>query len=75
MILNPWLIAGGALSSAAAMLHLAMIGGGSEWYRFFGAGEPIARAAARGSLIPALFAVGIACLLGIAAAYAFSGAD
>ena len=71
---NPWLVAAGALSSVAAMLHLAIIAGGSEWYRFFGAGEPLARAAARGSPIPALYTVGIACLLGIAAAYAFAGA-
>ena len=35
---NPWLIAGGAMSAAAAAVHLAAIVGGPDWYRFFGAG-------------------------------------
>ena len=71
---NRWLIAGGWLSVAASLLHLACIVGGPDWYRFFGAGEPIARAAERGSWIPALLTIGIAALLAICAAYAFSGA-
>ena len=71
---NKWLIAGGRLSVAASLLHLACIVGGPDWYRFFGAGEPIARAAERGSLIPPLITTVIAALLAICAAYAFSGA-
>jgi hypothetical protein len=71
---NPWLVAGGWLSIAAALLHLACIPGGPDWYRFFGAGEPIARAAERGMWTPHLIAAAIAALLGVAAAYAFSGA-
>ena len=71
---NPWLIAGGWLSVVASLLHVACIFGGPEWYRFFGAGEAIAQADARGSWIPALIATGIATLLAIAAAYAFAGA-
>jgi hypothetical protein len=62
------------MSLAGAAVHLATIIGGPDWYRFFGAGEPIARAAERGSPIPALMAAAIAALLGIWAAYAFSGA-
>lgn len=69
-----WLLAGGVLSAAASLLHLACIVGGPDWYRFFGAGEPIARAAERGSPIPALLTLGIATVLAIWAAYAFSGA-
>jgi hypothetical protein len=53
---NPWLVAGGWLSIAAALLHLACIPGGPDWYRFFGAGEPIARAAERGMWTPHLIA-------------------
>jgi hypothetical protein len=62
------------LSIAAAIAHLAAIAGGGDWYRFFGAGEVIARAAERGSAVPALLTAGIAAVLGIWAAYAFSGA-
>jgi hypothetical protein len=71
---NPWLIAGGGLSLAAALVHLGCIVGGPAWYRFFGAGEGMARAAARGDWRPAAIAAGIAALLAIWAAYAFSGA-
>ena len=70
-----WLVAGGLLSAAAAILHLAVIAGGPDWYRFFGAGEAMARMAERGLLQPALITLGIAAILGIWAAYAFSGAE
>jgi len=71
---NPWLIAGGWLSIAAALLHIACIFGGPDWYRFFGAGEGIARAAERGMWTPHLMTLGIATVLMIWAAYALSGA-
>ncbi len=71
---NPWLVAGGTLSAIAAALHVAVIAGGPEWYRFFGAGEAMAQAAERGSARPALITSGIVIILGIWAAYAFSGA-
>ena len=71
---SPWLVAGGLLSLAAAALHLACIAGGEEWYRFFGAGEEIAMAAGRGKIWPHLVTLGIAGVLAVAAAYAFSGA-
>jgi hypothetical protein len=69
-----WLIVGGVLSAIAALAHLAVIAGGPDWYRFFGAGEGMAQAAARGELRPALITVGIAAILFVWAAYAFSGA-
>ena len=69
-----WLVAGGVLSALAAILHLATIIGGPDWYRFFGAGEELARAAERGSAMPALVTSAIAIVLGIWALYAFSGA-
>lgn len=69
-----WLIVGGVLSAIAALAHLAVIAGGPDWYRFFGAGEGMAQAAERGELRPALITVGIASMLFVWAAYAFSGA-
>lgn len=65
---------GGWLSVVAALLHIACIFGGPEWYRFFGAGEGMARATARGDWTPALITLGIATVLLLWAAYAFSGA-
>jgi hypothetical protein len=72
--LNYWLISGGILSAIAALMHIAIIIGGPDWYRFFGAGEGMARAAAQGRMMPTLITLGIATMLAIWAAYAFSGA-
>ena len=74
MARNPFLIVGGVLSAAASLLHLAVIAGGPSWYRFFGAGEELARMAEQGSLTPALMTLGIAAVLAVWAAYAFAGA-
>ncbi|HEY0129784.1 MAG TPA: hypothetical protein VGB57_00145 [Allosphingosinicella sp.] len=71
---NNWLVAGGILSALAAILHLAIIAGGPDWYRFFGAGETMARMAERGLLRPTFYAIAIASILAIWSAYAFSGA-
>ena len=71
---NLWLVAGGLLSGAAAVLHIAVIAGGPDWYRFFGAGEGMARMAEAGSPVPALVTACIAAVLAIWAAYAFAGA-
>ncbi len=71
---NNWLVAGGILSAVAAILHLAVIVGGPDWYRFFGAGEAMARMAERGLLRPALYTIAIASILALWSAYAFSGA-
>lgn len=77
VVINPgsgWLIAAALLSGAAALLHLGCIVGGPDWYRFFGAGEGMARAAARGDLRPTLITLAIATVLAVWAAYAASGA-
>jgi len=71
---NPALLVGGWLSVAAALLHIAVIIGGPDWYRFFGAGEAMATMAEQGSMTPMLLTLGIAAVLAIWAAYAFSGA-
>jgi len=61
-------------TGVTALLHVAIIIGGPDWYRFFGAGEGMARLAARGSLYPAVLTSGIAAVLGVAALYGLSGA-
>lgn len=68
------LTTGGLLSLIAALLHLACIFGGPDWYRFFGAGEGVAQAAERSEAMPAIMTSGIAGVLAIWSAYAFSGA-
>lgn len=74
MLGNPWLVAAAALSIIGALLHIAVIFGGPDWYRAFGAGEAIARAAARGSPTPALITLGIVTVLLVWSAYALSAA-
>ncbi|KQT32234.1 hypothetical protein ASG29_10455 [Sphingomonas sp. Leaf412] len=71
---NVWLVAAGVLSATASLLHVATIVGGPNWYRFFGAGEEMARAAERGSAMPGLVTAAIATVLAIWALYAFSAA-
>ena len=71
---NPALIIGGLLSVAASLLHIGCIIGGPDCYRFFGAGEEMAVMAEQGSMTPTLLTLGIAAILAIWAAYAFSGA-
>ncbi|HEY0155346.1 MAG TPA: hypothetical protein VGB92_25250 [Longimicrobium sp.] len=68
------LVLGGSLTGVAALLHVAIIVGGPDWYRFFGAGERMARLAARGSIYPAVITACIAAILAVWALYAFSGA-
>ena len=59
----------------AALLHIGIILGGAEWYRFFGAGEELAVMAEQGSWYPAVLTFGIAFVLFIWGLYAFSGAE
>lgn len=71
---NRFLICGGLLSAVAALLHIAIIIGGPDWYRFFGAGEAMAQMAEQGSSEPAIITTGIAIVLFSWSAYGFSGA-
>ncbi len=71
---NATLVVAAGLSGLASLLHVLIIGGGAPWYRFFGAGERLAQAAAAGRLYPALVTFGIAGVLGLWAAYALAGA-
>jgi hypothetical protein len=68
------LIIAACLSALASLLHVCIVVGGPPWYRFFGAGERMASAAAAGRAYPTVITLGIALVLGIWAAYALAGA-
>ena len=67
-------MAAGGLSAVASLAHFGCIVGGAPWYRFFGAGESMARLAERGSLKPTLITLCIAGMLAVWSVWAFSGA-
>lgn len=71
---NRMLVVAAVLSTLAALLHLAVIAGGPDWYRFFGAGERMARLAEAHSIVPTLVTLAIAAVLGTWAAYAAAAA-
>lgn len=71
---NMYLTAGAALSALAAALHIGCIFLGAPWYRFFGAGERMARLAERGSWYPTIVTSAIAVVLIAWSLYALSGA-
>lgn len=71
---NPWLVVGGLLSFAAALLHVACIAGGPAWFRFLGASGRIVRMAERDWWRPAPVTLLIAGVLTAWGLYAFSGA-
>lgn len=64
----------GGLVFAAALLHLGIIVGGPDWYRFFGAGEPMAVMSEQGLWYPAIVTAFISAVLFVWSLYAFSGA-
>lgn len=64
----------GILSYIAAALHVAVVIGGPDWYRFFGAGEGMAVMAEQGRLQPIIMTLVIAGVLAIWGAFAWSGA-
>jgi putative oxidoreductase len=68
------LLISGVATAAASLLHVAIIFGGPDWYRFFGAGERMARLAGRGALSPTLITLTIAGILALWALYGLSGA-
>ena len=71
---NPWLVWGAVATALAALLHLLIIAGGPDWYRFFGAGEAMAQLAEQGDGYPAVITAAIAGMLLVCAAYAWAGA-
>ncbi|MFR0689655.1 hypothetical protein ACLUTX_09675 [Enterobacterales bacterium AE_CKDN230030158-1A_HGKHYDSX7] len=71
---NLALIVAAVLSAGAAAAHIGVVLVGPRWYRLFGAGERLARAAEAGRLYPAVITFGIAAVLFAWAAYALSAA-
>lgn len=63
-----------SFSFIAAIMHILIIFGGANWYRFFGAGEQMAQLAESGSSEPIVITLFIASVLFIWGLYALSGA-
>jgi len=68
------LVLAGWLSAAIAGLHVGIVFFGAPAYRYFGAGEDMARQAEAGSFVPAAMTLAIAAVFAVFALYAFSGA-
>lgn len=68
------LIIAAICSFTASLLHLAIVFGGPDWYRFFGAGEKMAKMAEMGSKQPMITTLIIATILAIWGLYALSAA-
>jgi hypothetical protein len=62
------------LSVAIAALHVVIVFFGAPAYRYFGAGEDMARQAEAGSLVPGALTLVIAVVFTVFALYAFAGA-
>jgi len=71
---NPCLVVAGCCSVAIAALHIAIVIGGGDWYRFLGAGEDIAAMAENGSWFPMGLTLAIILIFLVFGLYAFSGA-
>ena len=69
--MSAWAGAAG-LDLLAAALHVAVVLGGPAWYRFFGAGEAMARMAERGHSWPAVLTLAISAVLCVFGAYAMT---
>lgn len=71
---NQLLKLGGVLSFAVALLHVVIIFVGAPAYRYFGAGEEMARGAESGSAFPAVLTLVLAAVFAIWGFYGLSGA-
>jgi len=74
LFVQRYLILVGGAAFAGAVLHIAILFGGPDWYAAFGAPRRLVDMARAGSLRPAISCVVIAAALSVLAAYAFSGA-
>ena len=73
-LLNYWLFSAAILTFLVALLHLVIIFSGPDWYRFFGAGERMAKMAEQGHWYPTAITFFIACVLFVWGLYALAGA-
>ena len=71
---NYYLIMGALCSGIAALAHLGCIVFGGDWYRFFGAGEQMAKMAEDGRWYPKIVTSVIVLVLSLWALYGLSGA-
>lgn len=71
---NKYLLAAAICCFVAALAHLGCIVFGGDWYRFFGAGEQMARMAEQGLWYPTIVTSIIVLVLLIWAFYGLSGA-
>lgn len=71
---NKYLLAAAICCFAAALAHLGCIVFGGDWYRFFGAGEQMARMAEQGLWYPTIVTSVIVLVLLVWALYGLSGA-
>lgn len=71
---NKFLITASFCSALAALVHLACIFFGGDCYRFFGAGEQMAKMAENGQWYPTLVTLLIVFILSTWSLYALSGA-
>lgn len=71
---NKYLLAAAICCFAAALAHMGCIVFGGDWYRFFGAGEQMARMAEQGLWYPAIVTSFIVLVLLVWALYGLSGA-
>ena len=71
---NKFLLTAAMPSGLASLLHVAVPFGGAPWYRFFGAGERMARMAEAGHWYPTVVTLGIAFVLFVWAMFALAGA-
>lgn len=69
------LLFGGVVTILVSILHVLIIFGGSDWYRFFGAGEKAAQLAAQGSVSNMVSTVAIALIFALFGLYGIFGAN
>lgn len=72
--MNAFLILAGVLNMLVAALHIGCIIFGASWYRFFGAGEQMARLSEHGSFKPTAITSVIVIVFLIWSLYAFAAA-
>ena len=69
-----YLVFVGVAAVAGALLHIAILFGGPDWYAFFGAPQGLVEMARSGNIRAPISCLVIAAFLSLLAAYAFSGA-
>ncbi|UZR95263.1 hypothetical protein [Chondrinema litorale] len=73
-IRDSFLFLGGVCSALVSIMHIAIIIGGADWYRFFGAGEEMAQLSEQNAWYPVIVTSFITIVFAIWAMYGFSGA-